>query len=139
MVGAGGTWSNSILYVGAGGASAVYHAIGTNMTVAQAIVAAGHDDPTPSNPELATIKAKDFEKILEGRLVNRGGMNSPHASAANEGDRLNSSSSKNGDLKQGTKPIVIQDNSTNVYKSGGGGKTTTIQQGTNMDFPLYMD
>ena len=61
-------------YLGAGGAAAVYERRNTNMTVEQALVAAGLPDPVSgkTNAELATIKASEFEGILEKRLNKQG-------------------------------------------------------------------
>jgi hypothetical protein len=57
-------------YIGAGGAIAVNQAAkrGEDITVAQALVKAGHRDPTSNNPELARLKVGSFEQTLASRL-----------------------------------------------------------------------
>ena len=57
-------------YIGAGGAIAVNQAAkrGEDITVAQALVKAGHRDPTANNPELAKLKVGSFEQTLASRL-----------------------------------------------------------------------
>jgi hypothetical protein len=88
-------------YIGAGGAGSVYKAVkaGKDMTVAQAMVADGKGDPSNNNRELAQIKVKDFEKILEGRL-NKHGLSTPHASYDQTTETLDKKSVENKNLKQ---------------------------------------
>ena len=70
-------------YLGADGAAAIFNRRNSNMTVQQALVDAGLKDPVhgKTNAELATLKASEFETILQGRL-NKQGLGSPHASAS---------------------------------------------------------
>jgi len=119
-------------YLGAGGAAAVYERRNTNMTVEQALVAAGLPDPVSgkTNAELATIKASEFEGILEKRL-NKQGLGSPHASGV---PAVAAVPSKGVDIpnklpKRGNSgapaAVVQQNNNTNVYS---GGTTYTITE-----------
>lgn len=58
-------------YVGPAGAVAVHKAIRNgkgDLSVAEAIVDAGHQDPSTQNKELKEIKAKDFESVLAQRM-----------------------------------------------------------------------
>ena len=68
-------------YLGAGGAKAIYDRRNTDMTVQQALVNAGLNDPVNGkvNEELTRLKAADFESILESRLKKHG--LEPHAEA----------------------------------------------------------
>jgi len=67
-------------YIGSGGAAAVYNYISKNengeKTVAD--VMADKKYPIGNNPELAKIKAKDFESVLAGRLQKQG-LSGTHA------------------------------------------------------------
>lgn len=69
-------------YLGAGGAKAIYDRRNTNMTVRQSLIDAGLRDPVDekrgTNIELNTLKAADFESILESRLKKHG-LATPHA------------------------------------------------------------
>jgi hypothetical protein len=72
-------------YLGAGGAAAVYKQRNTDMTVEEALVAAGLKSPVQVNPktgkltngELRTIKSSEFESVLNKRLQKQGLI--PHA------------------------------------------------------------
>jgi len=57
-------------YLGAGGAAAVYQNRDSDMTVAE--VMATKKYAVGNNPELHKLKAKDFEKELQGRLEKKG-------------------------------------------------------------------
>jgi hypothetical protein len=61
-------------YIGPAGAVAVNRAAknGEDVTVRDAMVKAKLNDPKEQNPELTTIKVKDFESILQTRLVSKG-------------------------------------------------------------------
>lgn len=112
-------------YLGAGGAAAVYKNKNTNLTVQQALVGSGLPDPVKgkTNAELATLKASEFESVLEGRL-NKHGLK-PHASPTvgnvKTGEKLNGASKENGDLKKDSKTNesapIVNSNSTNVSQT----------------------
>jgi hypothetical protein len=57
-------------YLGAGGAAAVYQNRDSDMTVAQVMQSKNY--AVGNNPELHKLKAKDFEKELQGRLEKKG-------------------------------------------------------------------
>ena len=63
-------------YLGAGGAVAVYQNRDTDMTVAQVMQSKKY--PVGNNEELHKLKAKDFEKELQGRLEKKGNL-TPHS------------------------------------------------------------
>jgi len=63
-------------YLGAGGAAAVYQNRDSDMTVAE--VMATKKYAVGNNPELHKLKAKDFEKELQGRLEKKGKL-TPHS------------------------------------------------------------
>jgi muramidase (phage lysozyme) len=127
-------------YIGAGGAAAVYKSIqmGEDKTVAQ--VMADHNFSVGNNPELNKIRASEFEGILQGRLEKRGGM-SPHSSADDIpqlGNKINSISKQNKDLKQGKRATIIIDSSTNTTTIGSTNKVPQVlTTTTNTDLPLH--
>jgi hypothetical protein len=72
-------WQYMSWYVGPGGTKAVWDAVKNgrgDLTVAQAIIAAGLRDPSPANKELTTIRAQDFENELMQRMAKGGAYNS---------------------------------------------------------------
>ena len=88
-------------YIGAGGASVVYNSVkrGENVTVAEAMISAGLTAPgKQNNPELYTIRVADFEGILANRLMKKG-LASPHAAGTDTGNKIDSSSKENKNLK----------------------------------------
>jgi hypothetical protein len=128
-------------YIGAGGAKAVYDRKNTNMTVEQALIDANLPDPVKgkTNIELATIKASEFESILEKRL-NKQGL-TPHASTipgTTKSDKLNSSSSTNKDLKsQDSSTVIIDNTQTNIVGGGTGKQKQIISQPSPQDLPMF--
>jgi hypothetical protein len=114
-------------YIGAGGAAVVYNSAkqGENVTVAEAMVSAGLTAPgKQNNPELYTIRVADFEGILANRLMKKG-LASPHAAGSEIGNKIDSSSKENKNLKADatqsdkTAPIVNSNttNQTNKQQS----------------------
>jgi hypothetical protein len=108
-------------YIGAGGASAVYKAKNTDMTVQEAIIHANLPDPVhgKTNEELSKIKASEFESILEKRLSKHG--LSPHSSGEivgkDSGSQISEKSTQNADMKKdlsGQQSPIIVNNNTNV-------------------------
>jgi hypothetical protein len=88
-------------YIGAGGATVVYNSAkrGENVTVAEAMISAGLTAPgKQNNPELYTIRVADFEGILANRLMKKG-LSSPHAAGNETGNKIDSSSKDNKNLK----------------------------------------
>jgi muramidase (phage lysozyme) len=88
-------------YIGAGGATVVYNSVkrGENVTVAESMISAGLTAPgKQNNPELYTIRVADFEGILANRLMKKG-LASPHAAGAQTGNKIDSSSKENKNLK----------------------------------------
>jgi len=132
-------------YIGAGGAKAIYDRKDSDMTVQQALIDAKLPDPVDgkTNQELATIKASEFENVLEKRL-NKNGLNSPHAAATSEsmpkimGDKLNQSSIQDKDNKVGQSSTIIMDNTqTNMIGDGTKKTTQSFVQPTAPDLPMY--
>jgi hypothetical protein len=89
-------------YIGARGASAVYKSVskGESITVAQALVNDGLQEPGPNNKELYEIKVNQFEKILEQRLIKKGGLSSPHSAGQEVGTKIDTISEENKNLKK---------------------------------------
>ena len=110
-------------YIGAGGASAVFRSVsaGENKTVAQVIIDSGKS--VGNNKELYEIEAKNFEKLLQGRLEKKGGL-TPHSEGSDVGQVLSEKSQQNTDmakdLKQqspGSTIVVSQNNTNNQQKT----------------------
>ena len=130
-------------YIGAGGAKAVYDRKNSNMTVQQSLLDANLPDPVhgKTNAELATIKASEFESVLQKRLINHG-LNTPHAAALentnNVGANLNQSSVVNKDMKQSESNIVLIDNTqTTIISKSKGKSPPVITQGNTPDAPMF--
>jgi hypothetical protein len=88
-------------YIGAGGATVVYNSAkrGENVTVAEAMISARLTAPgKQNNPELYKIRVADFEGILANRLMKKG-LSSPHAAGNETGNKIDSSSKDNKNLK----------------------------------------
>ena len=125
-------------YIGAAGAAAVYRSIqaGENKKVSQVLIDAGY--PVGNNAELYELKATEFEKILEGRLKNKGGLASPHSSGADTGKPLNDSSIDNKEMmklmRQGNNVIINAP--TTVIAPQTSVKQNFIRP-TNPDRPAY--
>lgn len=101
-------------YLGAGGTNAVYKAIQAkqDVTVAQALTAAGLK--VGQNEELYKIKVSEFEKILEGRLVQKGGF-TPHSAGEATPNKIMDMSVENAEMKK-------------FMRQGGTGQQVIIQQ-----------
>ena len=132
-------------YIGAGGAKAIYDRKDSNMTVQQALIDAKLPDPVngATNAELATIKASEFESVLQNRL-NKNGLNSPHAAATPEsmpktmGNKLNGSSIEYKDNKGGQGNTVFMDNTqTNIVNGATKKAPQSFVQPTAPDLPMY--
>lgn len=110
-------------YIGAGGTAAVYRNKDSSKTVAQVIVDAGYREPgKQNNPELYTIKAVDFEKILADRVNKK--SSSPH-SAGQVGATVDTKSKENSDMK---KDAAAKDAAKNVtYNNVQSGTTNPSQ------------
>lgn len=119
-------------YIGAGGAIAVYNSInrGEDKTVAQVMMDAGYS--VGNNKELYELRAVNFEKELQRRLEKKGGLSSPHSSAAS-GDQINKSSNDNKNLKRdvdssNNKPTPsVVNNNVNSVKSKKQTATVTVE------------
>lgn len=136
-------------YIGPGGAKAVYDNRNTGKTVQEAVISAGLSDPVRKakngkliNAELATIKASEFESVLEKRLLKQGLK--PHATPTpqdvpNEnktGEKIDKESKTNTELrKDGEKhsSIFIQNN---TLVNHGGNKDISILANVN-DKPIF--
>ena len=118
-------------YVGPGGAIAVNKAAaaGKDMTVADAIIQAGYHDPSKNNPELSKIKVKDFEGVLEGRMVKN--MPSQGTQIASASSELTAARYSVGRQNQTPAPVVVN--------AGGSGDTKilTTQRATPYDQRFY--
>jgi hypothetical protein len=107
-------------YLGAGGANAVYKATQKNedITVAQAMINSGLK--VGKNEELYKIKVSEFEKILESRLIKKGGF-TPHSSGEATSNRVMDMSIKNNDVKkqmtQGQGATIVINNNQNNNKT----------------------
>ena len=132
-------------YIGAGGVKAIYDRKDSNMTVQQALIDAKLPDPVSgtTNAELATIKASEFESVLQNRL-NKNGLNSPHAAATPEsmpktmGNKLNGSSIEYKDNKGGQGNTVFMDNTqTNIVNGATKKAPQSFVQPTAPDLPMY--
>lgn len=125
-------------YIGAGGANAVYRSVqaGENKTVAEVMVESGFK--VGNNKELYEIQAKNFEKILQGRLERKGGLASPHSSGADTGKPLNDSSIDNKEMMKLMRQSsnVIINAPTNINATQSSVKQTFIRP-TNPDKPAY--
>lgn len=110
-------------YIGAAGAAAVFKSInkGEDKTVAQVMVDSGY--PVGNNEELKTIRAINFEKILQSRLEKKGGL-TPHSEGSDVGQVLSEKSQQNTDIK---KDLVQQSSGSTVIVSQN---TTNNQQKT---------
>jgi hypothetical protein len=86
-------------YIGAAGASAVFKSInrGEDKTVAQVMMDSGFS--VGNNKELYEIKARNFEKLLQGRLEKKGQL-APHSTIPEIGKELNDSSMDNAEMKK---------------------------------------
>jgi hypothetical protein len=86
-------------YIGAAGASAVFKSInrGEDKTVAQVMMDSGFS--VGNNKELYEIKARNFEKLLQGRLEKKGQL-APHSTIPEIGKELNDSSVNNAEMKK---------------------------------------
>ena len=106
-------------YLGAGGTNAVYKAIQSNqdVTVAQALTNAGLK--VGQNEELYKIKVSEFEKMLEGRLIQKGGF-TPHSSGEATSNKIMDLSYENLEMKRfmgqgsGGQQVIIQQNFHNT-------------------------
>jgi hypothetical protein len=111
-------------YIGAGGAAAVFRSInkGEDKTVAQVMIDSGY--AVGNNQELYKLRAIEFEKILQGRLEKKGGL-TPHSEANTVGEKANTTSKENADMKKQAanqpgptiSPIVNQNNITNRQRN----------------------
>lgn len=106
-------------YIGPAGAVVVNRAAksGEDITVRDAIVRAKLNDPKEQNPELTTIKVKDFETILQTRLVSKGLKMETIPSIATTGTQIDISSKDRKDMIEAMQEFTsIQQiiNNTNV-------------------------
>ena len=106
-------------YVGPAGAVAVNRAAarGEDITVRDAIIKAKLSDPKDQNPELSRIKVKDFESVLETRLVSSGLKVQTIPAVATTGTRLDATSKDRKDMIEAMQEFTsIQQiiNNTNV-------------------------
>jgi hypothetical protein len=117
-------------YIGARGASAVHKSIskGENVTVAQALVNDGLQEPGPNNKELYQIKVNEFEKILEQRLVKKGGLTSPHSAGQEVGTKIDSASQENKNLK---KSMAQKSGSTTIINNQVNSSSSTSESSGN--------
>jgi len=120
-------------YVGPGGAIAVNRAAeaGKDMTVSEAIVAAGYANPSKNNPELAKLKVADFEKVLEGRMI----QHSP-----SQGTQIASTSSELTSARYAGRTQMRQQPAAPVVVNAGGSgdtKILTTQKSTPYNGEFY--
>lgn len=121
-------------YIGARGASAVYKSVskGETVSVAQALVNDGLQEPGPNNKELYEIKVNQFEKILEQRLIKKGGLTSPHSAGQEVGTKIDSISEENKNLK---KSMSSKSSTTNIVNNQVDSSSSTSESSSNNTAP----
>lgn len=125
-------------YIGAPGAIQVHKAVQKkeDITVAGVMRRAGM--PIGVNPELEKMKVLDFEKTLETRLVQKGGLNlaetqkelsQPQSEVKSQAKKLAEASTENKDLKKQAAaaggPVVVNQ-TNNIVASADNSKTMTV-------------
>lgn len=128
-------------YIGPAGAVAVNRAAknGEDITVRDAIVKAKLNDPKEQNSELSKIKVKDFESVLETRLVSKGLKMETVPAVATTGTRLDDTSKDRKDMIEAMQEFTsIQqiinntnvdfNNSQSVPKEKSGNDSSVYQQ-----------
>jgi hypothetical protein len=107
-------------YIGPTATAAVYRNKDSSKTVAEVMAAANLTPPgKTNNPELYTIKAVDFEKILSDRLTKK---MAPHSSGQTIGNSIDESSKQNKELHE-------------QLNTSAGGSNTINQTNVNVSSP----
>jgi hypothetical protein len=129
-------------YIGAGGAAAVYKNRDTDMTVAE--VMASKNYAVGNNPELHKLKAKDFEKELQGRLEKKGNL-TPHSAGETSTPavtppptKLQEVTKEKKELEATKKPPSYIDNSTKTTEMGKKASPKTLKAEDLPDYPTFI-
>lgn len=129
-------------YIGAGGAAAVYQNRDSDMTVAE--VMASKNYAVGNNPELHKLKAKDFEKELQGRLEKKGNL-TPHSAAETSTPavtppptKLQEVTKEKKELEATKKPPSYIDNSTKTTEMGKKASPKTLKADDLPDYPTFI-
>ena len=129
-------------YLGAGGAAAVYQNRDSDMTVAE--VMATKKYAVGNNPELHKLKAKDFEKELQGRLEKKGNL-TPHSAGetstpavAPPPTKLQEVTKEKKELEANKKPPSYIDNSTTTTEMGKKANPRTLRAEDLPDYPTFI-
>lgn len=129
-------------YIGAGGAAAVYKNRDTDMTVAE--VMASKNYAVGNNPELHKLKAKDFEKELQGRLEKKGNL-TPHSAGETSTPavtppptKLQEVTKEKKELEATKKPPSYIDNSTKTTEIGKKASPKTLKAEDLPDYPTFI-
>ena len=145
-------------YLGAGGAAAVYQNRDSDMTVAE--VMATKKYAVGNNPELHKLKAKDFEKELQGRLEKKGKLTTHSAGETtkpapattptavpepNKKQDTNTPTTKlaevtkeKKELEANKKPPSYVNNSTTTTEMGKKGNPRTLKAEDLPDYPTFI-
>jgi hypothetical protein len=129
-------------YIGAGGAAAVYQNRDSDMTVAE--VMATKKYAVGNNPELHKLKAKDFEKELQGRLEKKGNL-TPHSAGETSTPavtppptKLQEVTKEKKELEANKKPPAYMDNSTKTTEIGTKANPKTLKAEDLPDYPTFI-
>jgi len=129
-------------YIGAGGAAAVYQNRDSDMTVAE--VMATKKYAVGNNPELHKLKAKDFEKELQGRLEKKGNL-TPHSAGETSTPavtptptKLQEVTKEKKELEANKKPPSYIDNSTKTTEIGTKASPKTLKAEDLPDYPTFI-
>lgn len=126
-------------YVGPAGAVAVNRAAGRgeDITVRDAIIKAKLSDPKDQNPELSRIKVKDFESVLETRLVSSGLKVQTVPAVATTGTRLDATSKDRKDMIEAMQEFTsIQQIINNTNVDFNNSQSVPVEKGGN-DSSVY--
>lgn len=126
-------------YVGPAGAVAVNRAAGRgeDITVRDAIIKAKLSDPKDQNPELSRIKVKDFESVLETRLVSNGLKVQTVPAVATTGTRLDATSKDRKDMIEAMQEFTsIQQIINNTNVDFNNSQSVPVEKGGN-DSSVY--